>query len=221
MPSIWPEVDRELRRALELNPESPLVKLRYAISGLMPHGRVAEAAAEMEAIVRVDPLSVPARFWLGSMSLMAKHLHRAHDEAQQMIALDPHHFLGYWVLGMYHDTVGAHAEAVSALQRSHELSGGSPFTLGFLALVTGRAGRADEARALLDRAAEAAWSGYVPPSTFAFGEIGLGNWDAALERLDEAIEVRDPLVMPIKTYPFLDPLRGDARFQALLRKMNL
>jgi TolB-like protein len=217
----WPEVDRELRRALELNPESPLVKLRYAISGLMPHGRVAEAAAEMEAIVRVDPLSVPARFWLGSMSLMAKHLHRAHDEAQQMIALDPHHFLGYWVLGMYHDTVGAHAEAVAALQRSHELSGGSPFTLGFLALVTGRAGRADEARALLDRAAEAAWSGYVPPSTFAFGEIGLGNWDAALERLDEAIEVRDPLVMPIKTYPFLDPLRGDARFQALLRKMNL
>ena len=32
----WPEVDRELRRARQLNAESPLVRLRYAISGLLP-----------------------------------------------------------------------------------------------------------------------------------------------------------------------------------------
>jgi serine/threonine-protein kinase len=217
----WPEVDRELRRALELNPESPLVKLRYAISGLLPHGRVAEAMAELEGIVRIDPLSVHTRWWLAVMSLLAGRLDRLDDEARQMIALDPHHFLGYWALGMHRDRVGAPAEAVAALGKAHELSRGSPFTLGFLGLVTGRAGRGDDARALLQRAAEAAKSGYVPPSTFAFGHIGLGDWNAAFERLDEAIEVRDPLVMPIKTYPFLEPVRNDARYLALLRKMNL
>jgi serine/threonine-protein kinase len=217
----WPEVDRELRRALELNPESPLVKLRYAISGLLPHGRVAEAMAELEGIVRIDPLSVHTRWWLAVMSLLAGRLDRLDDEARRMIALDPHHFLGYWALGMHRDRVGAPAEAVAALGKAHELSRGSPFTLGFLGLVTGRAGRGDDARALLQRAAEAAKSGYVPPSTFAFGHIGLGDWNAAFERLDEAIEVRDPLVMPIKTYPFLEPVRNDARYLALLRKMNL
>jgi hypothetical protein len=143
------------------------------------------------------------------------------EEARYMIAQEPDHFLGHWALGMHQDAVGAGAEAVAALERAHALSKGSPFTLGFLAFVTGRAGRHDQAHALLAQAAEAARGAYVPPSTFAFGYIGLSDWERAFEHLDEAIEVRDPLVMPIKTYPFLEPVRGDARYRALLRRMNL
>jgi TolB-like protein/tetratricopeptide (TPR) repeat protein len=217
----WPEVDREVRRALELNRHSPLVKLRYAISVLLPQGRVAEAMAEVEGVVQVDPLSVHARWWLAVMSLLARRLDRMDEEAQQMIALDPGHFLGHWALGVHRDLTGAPMEAIAALERAHELSRGLPFTLGFLALVTGRAGCGDAARALLAGAAEAARHAYVPPSTFAFGHIGLGEWDAAFARLDEAIEVRDPLVMPIKTYPWLDGVRHDVRYHGLLRKMNL
>ena len=61
----------------------------------------------------------------------------------------------------------------------------------------------------------------MPPSTFALGHVGLDDWDAALEWLDRAIEARDPIIMPIKSFPFLDPIRADARFQALLKKMHL
>jgi TolB-like protein/predicted Ser/Thr protein kinase len=217
----WPEVERECRRALQLNREAPLVKLRYAISGLMPHGRVVEAMTEIEGVVRVDSLSIWARWWLAVMALLARLYDRVKEEAQHIITLAPEYFLGHWALGMQRDAIGAGAEAVAALERANELSGGAPFTLGFLALAYGRAGRADDARALLARAAEAAKTGYVPPSTFAFGYIGLGDWDAAFEWLDRAIEGRDPLVVPIKTFYFLDPIRGDARFRALLHKMNL
>ena len=28
------------------------------------------------------------------------------------------------------------------------------------------------------------------------------------------------MMMPLKTYPFLDPIRADLRYLALLRKMN-
>jgi len=217
----WAEVDRELQRALELNPESPLVRLRYAISGLMPRGRVVEAMNEIEAIVRVDPLSILARWWLAVMAMLARQWDRVNEEAQHVIALAPEHFLGHWALGMQRDGTGAGDEAVAALERANQLSGGAPFTLGYLALVCGRAGGTERTRALLERAGEAAKTGYVPPSTFAFGYIGLGDWDPAFEWLDRAIEGRDPLVMPIKTYQFLDPVRDDPRYRALLRKMNL
>jgi len=51
--------------------------------------------------------------------------------------------------------------------------------------------------------------------------IGLDEWDAAFEWMDRAVETRDPIIMPIKTFPFLDGVRDDPRYRALLGKMNL
>lgn len=138
-----------------------------------------------------------------------------------MIALDPTHFLGHWAIGIGLNELGEKADAVAAMQRAYELSGGIPFTLGFRAYVCGHSGEHDEARRLLDRAGEIATAGYVPPTTFALGHIGLDEWDAALTWMDRAIDGRDPIIIPIRTFPFLDPLRGDARFGALLHKMRL
>jgi hypothetical protein len=39
--------------------------------------------------------------------------------------------------------------------------------------------------------------------------------------MNQAIEDRDHLIMAVKTYPFLDRIRNDSRYAALLRKMNL
>jgi len=216
----WPEVDRELQRALQLNRDSPLVRLRYAISGLLPHARNDEAMIELEAILQADPLSIFARWWMSVLAYFAGRPDRTIAEGRHMIALDPTHFLGHWALGMGLDYLQPGREAVDALKRAHELSGGIPFTLGFLALVSGRAGLFDDVRRLLDQAEQMAKAGYAPPSAFMCCHIGLGDWDAALEWMDRAIEGRDPIIMPIKSYPFLDPVRSDPRYHALLRKMH-
>ena len=217
----WPEVDRELRRARELNGQSPLVRLRYAISGLLPHGRIDEAAAEVDAVIQADPLSVFVRWWAAIMAYLGRRPHRMIDEGRHMIALDPTQFLGHWALGMALVEGGAADEAVRALEKAHELSGGMPFTLGFLSLAYGRAGRPGDARKLLERAEAIAATAYVPPSALALGHVGLDDWDAAFEWWSRAVEARDPLIMAIKTYPVFDPVRGDPRYRALLRRMNL
>ena len=62
---------------------------------------------------------------------------------------------------------------------------------------------------------------YLPPSTLALGYVGLDDWDAAFEWWSQAIEARDPLIMAIKSYPFLDTMRGEPRYRAMLRRMNL
>lgn len=139
-----------------------------------------------------------------------------------MIALDPVHFLGHWAVGMActerNDELD---EAVTALEKAHELSGGIPFTLGFLAYAYGRAGRPDDARGLLEQTEAMATESYVPPSTLAVGHVGLDDWDSAFDWWNQAIEVRDPLIMPIKSFPFFDPVRDDPRYLAMLRRMNL
>ena len=217
----WPEVDRELQRALELNRDSPLVRLRYAISGLLPHGRNEEAMRELEALLQADPLSIITRWWMAVLAHLARRPDRTIAEGRQMIALDPNHFLGHWALGVGLNDARPGREAVDAMQQAHALSGGMPFTLGFLGLVSGAAGLRDDVLRLREQADRMAATCYVPPSTFMSCAIGLGDWDAAFEWMNRAIEGRDPVIMPIKSFPFLDPVRGDARFQALLGKMHL
>lgn len=218
----WPEVDRELRRARELNGRSPVVRLRFAISGLLPHGRVAEAAAELEAVLESDPLSLSARWWAAIMAYLGGHAERMAEQGRHMVALDPTQFLGHWVSGMAGLEAGAATgEVLAALEKAHALSGGVPFTLGFLAYAYGRAGRRSAAASLLEEAQAMAAKAYLPPSALALGYVGLGDWDAAFGWWSQALEVRDPLIVPIKSYPFFDPVRDDPRFRALLRRMNL
>lgn len=218
----WREVDRELHRAFELNRESPLVRLRYAISGLLPHGRMAEALDEVERVLALDPLSLFVRWWVGVMAYLAGRTGRVTEEGRHMILLDPNHFFGHWVLGIGLGAAGASGEAIASLERSHRLSGGIPFTMGFLAYEYGRAGRRDDVRVLVEESAALASTGaYLPPFTVALAHIGLLDWGPAFDWMDRAVEARDPLIMPIRSYPFLQPVRSDSRYRALLEKMNL
>jgi serine/threonine-protein kinase len=217
----WPEVDREFRRARDLNRESPVVRLRYAISGLLPHGRIDEAAAEVEAMLQSDPLSLLVRWWVGVIAYLGRRPERMIEEGRHMVALDPTHFLGHVVTGLACTESGGPDEAVAAFEKARQLSGGIPLTLGYLAYAYGRAGRLDDARELLDQMETMATTAYVSPSTLAIGHVGLDDWDAAFQWWNQAVDVRDPLIVPIKTFPFFDPVRGDPRYLAILRRMNL
>jgi hypothetical protein len=62
---------------------------------------------------------------------------------------------------------------------------------------------------------------YVPSSSLAWIHLGLGDIDEFFERMHQAIEERDHLIMAIKSYSFLDRIRGDARYSELLCRMNL
>jgi serine/threonine protein kinase len=217
----WTEVDHKITRARELNRESPIVRLRYAISCLLPHGRIDEAANEIAAMLQSDPLSVLARWWVSTVEYLRRHPDRMLEEGQHMIELDPNHFLGHLATGLAYSECGAPDHAVVALETARDLSRGVPITIGYLAFAYGRAGRRGDGLRLLECLEATATGQYVPPSTFALGHVGLQDWDAAFRWWDQAIEVRDPLVVPIKTFPFFDPVRADSRYRALLRKMNL
>jgi serine/threonine-protein kinase len=155
------------------------------------------------------------------MCYLAHDYDRALEHARFMIDLNPQYHIGHWMRGMICLAKGALEESVAAFREAAALSGNAPLMLGWLGLALAKAGQTGEARALLERLAEISKAAYVPPHCFGWINLGLGNFDEAFTWIDRAIEGRDPIIMPIKSYPFLDPLRGDPRFHALLRKMNL
>ncbi len=217
----WPEVHREMGRALELNPASPVVRFRYALSGLMPHGRHRESAAEIERALESDPLSLYMRSWLAEILYLAREYDRALEQARQVVELDATYYLSHFVMGQVRSEQRMFEEAIPVLQKAAELSGGHPLVLGWLGLALAQSGNTAEARALLQRLQSMSSQAYVLPTTFAWIHLGLGEIDDAFAWMDRAVEERDAIIIPIKSLPFLDPLRSDPRYLALLRKMNL
>jgi hypothetical protein len=116
---------------------------------------------------------------------------------------------------------GAVDEAVAELRKTAELSGNVPLMLRWLGMALARSGQGAEAETLMARLSETSQVAYVPPSCFAWIHLELGDVDDAFTWMDGVIEARDPMIMPIKSFPFPDPLRNDPRFHALLHKMNL
>lgn len=234
----WPAAEREMARALQLNCASPFVRLRHAVMVLMPRNRLHEAVAEIECALESDPLASLARGWLAVMWLLAREYDLAIKEAQALLELEaaspwPHFFIGLAYRQKYFEQLVCGdskrfegfagpdfaREAVAEHRRAIELSPGTDYFLGWLGLALGVCGRKAEARAVLEQLQRP--ERYILPTSFAHVHLGLGEFDAAFEWFDRAIEERDQTMMPILSYAHFDPLRADPRFAALLRKMNL
>ncbi|MCL4487833.1 MAG: tetratricopeptide repeat protein [Chloroflexi bacterium] len=217
----WSEVRREMDLALQLNPVSPIVRQRYALTGLMPHGRIEEAVHELEAALELDPLFTIGRFWLAIMLWLGRRYDDAMQQGRFLVELDESHYLGHYIIGLCSREKRMLDEAVAAHRRSTELSGGNPVMQGMLGMSLADSGNEVEARAILDSFRERSRTVYVPPTSLAWIHLGLGESDEFFQSMDRAIDARDHMITPIKVYPFLDSIRRDPRYGALLRKMNL
>ncbi len=217
----WHEVEREMTLALQLDPTSPLVRMRYAVSWLMPQGRMEEAVAQVEGALQLDPLSLLLRTWRALLLLIGNQHERALEAAQRVLELDAGAYWAYLTIGSVYRDRGLFRHAIAAHRRALELCGDAPHMMGWLGLTLGLSGKLSEARTLLGRLRCKAAQAYVPPTSFAWIHLGLGDRSAAFEWLNRAVEECDQMLMPIKSYTFLDPIRPDPRFPGLLRKMNL
>ena len=217
----WAEVDREMALALELDPGSPVVRFRYAASGLLPHGRMDEAIAEVQRALESDPLSLFMRAWLAQYFILMRQYDRTIEECQKIISLDPGYFFSYLALGEVLCERGLYSDAISQLRKAAGRSGNAPLVLGYLGMALARSGDFVSARSVLADLYDAASQLYIPPTSLGTIHLGLGEIDKVFTCLERAIDDRDPIIIPIKTDPSLDPLRADPRFAALLRKMNL
>lgn len=84
-----------------------------------------------------------------------------------------------------------------------------------------KAGDDSKARVLLKQMQKSAESQYVAPSWQAFILAQLGEQEAAMDMLEKAYQGKDWNTRIINADPLLKPLRGNPRFQALVKQIGL
>ena len=90
-----------------------------------------------------------------------------------------------------------------------------------LASAYAHAGRGSEALQLLDELKRRPQTGYVPAAAFIFPYLALSDYDQAFYWFEEAYKEQSNFLQFLKVFPLFDPVRGDPRFQDLLRRVGL
>jgi tetratricopeptide (TPR) repeat protein len=112
-------------------------------------------------------------------------------------------------------------EAMAELRKAMELSDGAPKDVAALGHAYAVSGQRTEARKALQKLDQIAKRRYVSNYGRALICAGLGENDRALAWLERAFQERSPWMVKLKIDPRIDPLREDARFTDLVRRVGL
>ena len=214
----WAGAEEELKRAIELNPNSGEA---YDFYGLLLSAleRYDEAIAMQRRAHELDPLA--HRNDLATTFLRAGRYDEALRTLTRVLEVDPHFAMARATLGWVYLMKGMPDEGITALRQALSLSPESTMYLSQLGQAYALVGRTEEARQVQRRLDELSKQRYVSPYHMAFVYTGLGEHERAMDWLERAYQERAGGVFGVKGSFLFTSLRGHPRFKALLEKMNL
>jgi tetratricopeptide (TPR) repeat protein len=215
----WPAVEKEYRRALELNPNEAMAHDWYG-EYLQEMGRNEEAIVQMRQAMVLDPLSSDSASELGYILYTARQYDHAIRAFQNALELEPDYVNAHVGLGWVYGEKKMYREAIAELEKAVNLGNRHDLILATLGKVLGDSGRKQEARKLLEELKGRSAHRYISPCLIALVQIGLGERDQAMASLEQGYTNRDQWMLYLRVDPHMDDLRSEPRFQDLLRRMN-
>jgi len=214
----WRNARREFEHALELHPGYPTGHQWYS-ELLTASGEFERAIAEAHRAHELDPLAAILGTTLGDAYFYARRYDEAEHWLRRTHELEPGFVHVMNDLGRVMSESGRYDEALMAFDAAHAMSGGNPIASVGRAYTLARAGRHDEARATLTYLEAESTRRYVSPHAIAAVLIGLGEYATAIDWLERAYREHDRALVWMNVHPRLDPLRGDPRFDAIVRRV--
>ena len=178
----WRGAERELKRALQLNPNLPAAHEGYSVL-LTCLRRHDEAIKQVLKGRELDPLSVGRNAFVGFIYMQARQFDRAIEECRQAIELDPNDPFGHWILARALDAAGLVREALDESELAAKLSGNQMTYAAHQGYALARSGDRAGACHVLHQFSERMRTEYVSPYHFALTYTALGETDLAFEWL--------------------------------------
>ena len=215
----WESIDTHFTRVPSQARSSLLLNWHSLYLSLIL-GRTEQAIEEGQAAAALDPLSGSATAGLQFALLQAGRFAEAEAACRHSLELEPT-WTARRVLGLVLKEIGRPAEALAELTRSHAEGPGVSIVEGDIIAAHVALGDTSEASARFDRLLARARTAYVLPSSVAVAAGYVGRTDEAFEWLERAYREGDG-ILPMTNYArSVGPLRQDARFGRLMRRIGL
>ena len=212
----WKGAEREYKLAIELNPNDAYAHQWYS-EYLVMMGRLEEAIREINRAQELDPLSLNLNAVEAFHLYSAREYDRGIEQCRKVLEMDPNFLPAQTYIGLNYLGNGMYEEALEEFKKN------DLFNQGEIAITYAKMGKITEAKKLLKNCIERVNKEGVPGMSYFIACIyfALGEDDQGFKWFERAYEKRERGMVFIKTSPFIDSVRSDSRFKAMLRKMNL
>ncbi|MCC7306294.1 MAG: winged helix-turn-helix domain-containing protein [Acidobacteria bacterium] len=205
--------EKECKRALELDPNSPLAHKIYA-NFLYSQGRFDESIASIKTAMDLQPVSYRNQQIYGLALFYARRFPDAEAQFKHLLDLNPNHTF-------------IHQQLVTILLLQKKEAEAFGHLINGLMITNANDPMIERYKAAY---AIAGWRGVTleqiktedKARTFEFACLyaRIGDKDKAFEYLGKAYDERSHLIAVLKVAPQLDPLRDDPRYAALVRRID-
>jgi tetratricopeptide (TPR) repeat protein len=214
----WESAETEYKRAIALNPGYATAHHWYAWH-LIVMGRNGEGIAELRKAQSLDPLSLIISADAADALCIAHLYDESVQQSRRTLEMDPNFAIAHYELGQAFVQKRMLNEAIEQFQTAIELSGGNEIFDANLAYAYATSGRTEEAMKIVKGLEDRQTQHSSADASVALIYVGLADKDQAMIWLNKAYQARfNPSIL---VRPVFDPLRSDARFRDLLRRIGL
>lgn len=211
----WDEADVLHARALQLQPGDAAAHTFRAMTSLC-RGNIEAAESGLRRAAELDPLSASDCARMAYLHYIKGDDRAAANSLAQAFALDHDYPEARFYEGLLACHQGQFGRAIECLSSSP-----FPLDMGLLAAAYARDGASARAQNCIKNLRRLASKQYVTPLAEAFAAIGMEQFDLAFQSLDRAADHKTNFLNMLAVDPFFQPLRTDARFGRLLKRLNL
>jgi tetratricopeptide (TPR) repeat protein len=213
----WAGGEREVRRAIQLDPEYSEAHHRYA-EMLAALNRHQEAIVQQKIATELDPFERPRS--MAFIYQLARNYDAALADLKQRLVTKPNddgllQTLAdvYRCKGMYKEWVDATAQLLTVSNRKTEAEE--------IRSQYARGGYEAALRGRIASMEKTSRTQYVSPFALAQSYGQLQQKEKAFDLLEQAFSIRDPNLLYVQCDPAFDFLHNDERYRAIIRKIGL
>jgi DNA-binding winged helix-turn-helix (wHTH) protein/TolB-like protein/Tfp pilus assembly protein PilF len=223
----WQAAEESFKKSIELNPNYATAHHWYA-QVLAIQGRHDEAKAEMRRALEINPLSYNFLADLGQIYYFNREYGEAEEYCRKALEIYPDFVFAHEYLSDIYLKTGEYEKALDemlAAQKTMSTFTNEPKKVYESRISSYKKDIENFPKTGIKKYIESQLAGFPPEPGYypilAGNYAFLGEKEKALASLEKAFQGKGFLTVFIKADPIFDDLRGDPRYQEILRKMNL